>query len=647
MRLWNCKTGECLYVWEFPTAAKRVCFNRDGTQVLVITEERMGYRGALRVFNINRDPASWTRQDSEPMRTITFSGSKATVAAFDALDKHIITGHENGKVTVYTHDAEEGESGVDVELEIHHVQAHTENVTDLQFGSDNTYFITSSKDKSSSIIDASTLEIIKTYATDTPLNSAISLPTRPYVVVGGGQEAMSVTTTSARQGKFESRFWHKVFAEECARLPGHFGPINTLAVHPTGNAYASGGEDGYVEIQQDAHSTADVGDIEAAVRTYLSQLDTVESECYLSGWQSAAFLVQHVNRIYIAETYPPEKVVSALQAEWQLYTFQPFAMDNIDEFGVGDPHDQHQDNAVAATLSELPNQSLSGIWSSLMYDDDVKWRLLRYIHSTMLFSDADVDFNLIAWNRVVLLHGPPGTGKTSLCRALAQKLAIRLQGRYTHGKLVEINSHSLFSKWFSESGKLVHRLFDMVQQLVEDDTGFVVVLIDEIESLSKARSSAAAGVEPSDSIRVVNALLTELDKLKQKRNVLVMTTSNLSDSIDPAFLDRADIRQYIPPPSAAAVYMILRSCMLELIRVGLAQEASFPSFQAIHTDSTSSPAVLLKNLAEHCQGSSGRSLRRLPVMAHAQRLHCAGTAPCDEWIEAMRSVWDSTHPVLS
>ncbi|SHO77298.1 Similar to S.cerevisiae protein TIF34 (eIF3i subunit of the eukaryotic translation initiation factor 3 (eIF3)) [Malassezia sympodialis ATCC 42132] len=248
MRLWNCKTGECLYVWEFPTAAKRVCFNSDGTQILVITEERMGYRGALRVFNINRDPASWTKQDSEPMRTITFSGSKATVAAFDALDKHIFTGHENGKVAVYSHDAEEGETGIDAELEIHHVKAHSENVTDLQFGADATYFVTSSKDKSSNIIDAFTLDIIKTYSTDTPLNSAISLPTRPYVVVGGGQEAMSVTTTSARQGKFESRFWHKIFAEECARLPGHFGPINTLAVHPTGNAYASGGEDGYVRI---------------------------------------------------------------------------------------------------------------------------------------------------------------------------------------------------------------------------------------------------------------------------------------------------------------------------------------------------------------------------------------------------------------
>ncbi|SRR6266436_577648 len=48
---------------------------------------------------------------------------------------------------------------------------------------------------------------------------------------------------------------------------------------------------------------------------------------------------------------------------------------------------------------------------------------------------------------------------------------------YPHSRLLEINSHSLFSRWFSESGKLVQKLFGSVIDLVEDEDTFVVVLI--------------------------------------------------------------------------------------------------------------------------------------------------------------------------
>lgn len=98
------------------------------------------------------------------------------------------------------------------------------------------------------VISVKPLQVLKTYSTETPLNSAAIHPTKPYVIVGGGQEAMNVTTTSARQGRFEARFWHMVFEEEVSRIPGHFGPLNTIAIHPAGKGYASGGEDGYVRM---------------------------------------------------------------------------------------------------------------------------------------------------------------------------------------------------------------------------------------------------------------------------------------------------------------------------------------------------------------------------------------------------------------
>lgn len=55
------------------------------------------------------------------------------------------------------------------------------------------------------------------------------------VVLGGGQEAMEVTTTSTKVGKFDARFFHLVFQEEFARVKGHFGPINSVVFHPNGD----------------------------------------------------------------------------------------------------------------------------------------------------------------------------------------------------------------------------------------------------------------------------------------------------------------------------------------------------------------------------------------------------------------------------
>lgn len=121
-------------------------------------------------------------------------------------------------------------------------------VTDLQWSADRTYFATSSKDKTAKLIAVDDLNVLKSYVADTPLNSAAITPVKDYVILGGGQAAMDVTTTSARQGKFEARFYHKIFEEEVGRVRGHFGPLNYVAVDPNGKSYASGGEDGYVRL---------------------------------------------------------------------------------------------------------------------------------------------------------------------------------------------------------------------------------------------------------------------------------------------------------------------------------------------------------------------------------------------------------------
>ncbi|KAL3626657.1 hypothetical protein CASFOL_030206 [Castilleja foliolosa] len=83
------------------------------------------------------------------------------------------------------------------------------------------------------------------------------------------------------------------------------------------------------------------------------------------------------------------------------------------------------------------------------------------------------------WERISFFFmGPLGTGKTSLCNALAQKLSIRFSSRYPQCQLIEVNAHSLFSKWLSGSGKLVAKLLSNIQEMVEDESNLLFVLID-------------------------------------------------------------------------------------------------------------------------------------------------------------------------
>uniref|UniRef100_A0A7S3DBM1 AAA+ ATPase domain-containing protein n=1 Tax=Palpitomonas bilix TaxID=652834 RepID=A0A7S3DBM1_9EUKA len=206
--------------------------------------------------------------------------------------------------------------------------------------------------------------------------------------------------------------------------------------------------------------------------------------------------------------------------------FHVFRLSN--EGGIGEELDE-EDELPAYKMWKLPSTDFSGYWESLYFDEDIKSNLLRYCSTAMLFSHKGVDQTLVGFNRIVLLHGPPGTGKTTLCKALAQKLSIRMGSMFQYGHLVEINAHSLFSKWFSESGKLVSKLFSQLEEYVEDPSILLCILIDEVESLTAARTAAMAGNEPSDSIRVVNSVLTHLDALRTRKNVFIFTTSNLTD----------------------------------------------------------------------------------------------------------------------
>lgn len=197
------------------------------------------------------------------------------------------------------------------------------------------------------------------------------------------------------------------------------------------------------------------------------------------------------------------------------------------------------------------------------------------------------------------------------------------------------------------------KMFQQIQEVIEMKSSLVCVLIDEVESIAYARGNISTN-EPSDSVRVVNSVLTQLDRIKKFPNVLIITTSNLTSSIDLAFLDRADIVTYISEPSVDAVYKIISSAIIELSiknvivsdssedgrdEFNIESMSSFVNFQGLSKAPAFSNGNIVEQICKDATGSSGRSLRKLPFLAHALFLK-KSQATLREFLLALRLAVD-------
>lgn len=288
---------------------------------------------------------------------------------------------------------------------------------------------------------------------------------------------------------------------------------------------------------------------------------------------------------------------------------------------IGD--DDGDESIIGSQLWQLPCVEFDSIWENLIYDSNLKNEVMSYVAALARLSEKHVNTKIINVNRLILLTGPPGTGKTSLCKGLAQHLSIRMNDKYSKSVMLEINSHSLFSKWFSESGKLVQKMFDQIDELAEDEKCMVFVLIDEVESLGMCRESSSSRSEPSDAIRAVNALLTQIDRIRRRDNVLILCTSNLESTLDKALVDRADIVKNVGQPSDFARYSMLKSSIMELARIGVVID------NEVHTDywpqdicDTKAPrnefTEILFKIAQEARGLSGRAISMLPTLVYSK-----------------------------
>lgn len=199
----------------------------------------------------------------------------------------------------------------------------------------------------------------------------------------------------------------------------------------------------------------------------------------------------------------------------------------------GEPDD---DTDPTSFLEDPPDMDFSDVGGMTDLKETLKDQVIDPLERPELYEQYDLGIV-----NGVLLHGPPGTGKTYITKALAGELGYNF---------IEAQASDITSSLVGEAADNMEELFTVAR-----DNQPCLLFLDEIDAIAAERDGG--GNKTMSESQMITQFLTEMSDIKGE-DVVVVSATNLPDSLDGAAWRRFDERVEVPPPDATARAAVLR-----------------------------------------------------------------------------------------